>query len=239
MGVNVRQANLRTRNVAAVIVTADLAPFRRARHAHGRDGVLARRRLLADGRHFAVDLAERRGWADLRHFAGRGGGHRLCRAGTGGDADARACRRRDGCPMAPPSNAKYPPACRTTGPLSLQLRNPDFATAVRIADAINAYAWVRYRRRGAAHEESPNAVMLVQAAGRRRDPFRRRDRRIAGRARHARAGGGGCAHRHGGDRPGRADFAGRGHAGLADRARERNAAGFAARALLATGAGRW
>jgi flagellar P-ring protein precursor FlgI len=27
MGVNVRQANLRTRNVAAVIVTADLAPF--------------------------------------------------------------------------------------------------------------------------------------------------------------------------------------------------------------------
>jgi flagellar P-ring protein precursor FlgI len=51
------------------------------------------------------------------------------------------------------------------GALSLQLRNPDFATAVRIADAINGYAWTRYRRRGAAHEESPNAVTLCKPPG--------------------------------------------------------------------------
>jgi flagellar P-ring protein precursor FlgI len=45
------------------------------------------------------------------------------------------------------------------GPLTLELRNPDFATAVRIADAINAYAWARYRRRAAA-EQSPNSVEI-------------------------------------------------------------------------------
>ncbi len=43
--------------------------------------------------------------------------------------------------------------------MSFELRNPDFATAVRIADAINAYSWARYRRR-AAVEQSPNSVAI-------------------------------------------------------------------------------
>ena len=44
------------------------------------------------------------------------------------------------------------------------MRNPDFATAVRIADAINAYSWKTYRRRS-AREDSPNAVTLTKPPG--------------------------------------------------------------------------
>ena len=61
--------------------------------------------------------------------------------------------------------------------MTLELRNPDFATAVRIADAINAYSWARYRRRGAAQSKAPIPSRST-AARRRRDPFHRRDRRI-------------------------------------------------------------
>ena len=48
MGINVRRTTtLRTRNVAAVIVTADLPPFVGRRFAHRRHRLLARRRHLA------------------------------------------------------------------------------------------------------------------------------------------------------------------------------------------------
>jgi flagellar P-ring protein precursor FlgI len=50
------------------------------------------------------------------------------------------------------------------GVMNLELHNPDLATAVRVADAINAYSWARYRRR-TAREQSPNSVALGRPPG--------------------------------------------------------------------------
>ena len=187
MGVNVRQANLRTRNVAAVIVTADLAPFA-ARGTRmdvtvsslGDASSLMGGTLLltslsgVDGQVYAIS----QGAVAVTGFAAQG------QAETLTQGVPTAGRVPNGATVEREISTRMP----DDGPLSLQLRNPDFATAVRIADAINGYAWMRYRRRGAAHRGKPQRRHPVQASGRRRDPFRRRDRRIAGRARHARRG---------------------------------------------------
>ena len=158
-------ANLRTRNVAAVIVTADLAPF--AARGTRMDVTVS---SLGDasslmGGTLAVDLAERGGRAGLRHFAGRRGGHRLYRAGTGGDADAgradggtraqwRDCRTRN-----------IQPACRTTGLCRSSCAIPISRRPCGSPMRSTAMPGAHYRRRGAAHEESRNAVTLCKPPG--------------------------------------------------------------------------
>jgi len=164
MGVNVRQANLRTRNVAAVIVTADLAPFSaRGTRMDVTVSSLGDASSLMGGTLLLTSLSG----VDGQVYAISQGAVAV----TGFTAQGQAETLTQGVPTAGrvPNGATVEREISTRmpndGALSLQLRNPDFATAVRIADAINGYAWTRYRRRGAAHEESPNAVTLCKPPG--------------------------------------------------------------------------
>jgi flagellar P-ring protein precursor FlgI len=59
---------------------------------------------------------------------------------------------------------EVPGQLRDIGPLTLVLHNPDFRTAVRIADAINAFAGRRYRMH-VAHEQDQRSVLLTRPAG--------------------------------------------------------------------------
>ena len=159
MGVNVRNANLRTRNVAAVMVTAELPPFS-ARGTRidvtvsslGDASSLMGGTLLlttmsgADGQVYAVA----QGAVSVTGFAEQGQAQTLTQGvptaghiSNGASVEREIAIRMDG------------------GAMSFELRNPDFATAVRIADAINAYSWAHYRRRAAA-EQSPNSVALTR-----------------------------------------------------------------------------
>ena len=232
MGVNVRNANLRTRNVAAVMVTADLPPFaaRGTRmditvSSMGDATSLMGGTLLlttlsgADGQTYAVA----QGAVSVTGFAAQGQAETLTQGvPTAGHISNGATVEREIVSRMP-----------SDGPMTLELHNPDFNTAVRIADAINAYSWARYRRRAARRAKSQFRRDQPSAEC-RRHPFHRRDRRSQGRARRAGEGGDRFAHRNGGDRARRPDFAGGGHTGLADSAGDRDAAGVAARALRAT-----
>jgi len=158
MGVNVRNINLRTRNVAAVMVTADLPPFgaRGTRidvtvSSMGDATSLMGGTLLlttlsgADGQVYGVA----QGAVSVTGFAAQGQGETLTQGvPTAGHISNGATVERE-------LVARMP----NDGPLSLELHNPDFNTAVRIADVINAYSWARYRRRAAA-EQSPNSVAV-------------------------------------------------------------------------------
>lgn len=159
MGVNVRGVNLRTRNVAAVMVTADLPPFA----ARGTrvdvtvssmgdaislmGGTLLLTTLAgADGQTYAVA----QGAVSVTGYAAQGQAESLTQGvPTAGHISNGATVEREIV------------SAMGDGTLSLELRNPDFATAVRIADAINAYTFARYHRRAAA-ERSPNAVTLTR-----------------------------------------------------------------------------
>lgn len=162
MGVNVRNVNLRTRNVAAVMVTADLPPF----SAKGvrvdvtvssmgdaislMGGTLLLTTLAgADGQTYAVA----QGAVSVTGFAAQGQAESLTQGvPTAGHISNGATVERE-----------IVTAMTDGDGLTLELRNPDFATAVRIADAINAYTFSRYHRRAAA-ERSPNAVALNRPA---------------------------------------------------------------------------
>jgi flagellar P-ring protein precursor FlgI len=158
MGVNVRNANLRTRNVAAVMVTADLPPFaaRGTRmditvSSMGDATSLMGGTLLlttlsgADGQTYAVA----QGAVSVTGFAAQGQAETLTQGvPTAGHISNGATVEREIISRMP-----------SDGPMMLELHNPDFNTAVRIADAINAYSWARYRRRAAA-EQSPNSVAI-------------------------------------------------------------------------------
>jgi flagellar P-ring protein precursor FlgI len=163
MGVNVRGANLRTRNVAAVMVTTDLPPFA-ARGTRvditvsslGDAASLMGGTLLlttlsgADGQVYAVA----QGAVAVTGFAAQGQGETLTQGvPTAGRVPNGATVERE-----------IVSRMADEGTVSLELRNPDFTTAVRIADAINAYSWAAYHRR-AAREESPNSVTLQKPPG--------------------------------------------------------------------------
>ncbi len=66
LGVNIRGQQLRTGNVAAVMVTREPAAIRHAGHAHRRHGVGDGRFQEPAGRHLAGDAAARRRWQRLR-----------------------------------------------------------------------------------------------------------------------------------------------------------------------------
>jgi flagellar P-ring protein precursor FlgI len=160
MGVNVRGANLRTRNVAAVMVTADLPPFA----ARG-----TRLDVTVSSMGDATSLMG--GTLLLTTLSGVDGQVYSVAQGpvsvTGFIAQGQAETITQGVPTAGHiSNGaivehEIVRAMPDGGPLILELRNPDFNTAVRIADVINAYSWRAYHRR-AAREESPNSVSVMR-----------------------------------------------------------------------------
>lgn len=138
MGVNVRNANPRTRNVAAVIVTADLPAFAgpgsridATVSSLGDASSLLGGTLImtpvngADGQTYAVA----QGPITVSGYSAKGKGETLTQGvPTAGRIPSGAVVEREVA-----NNFE-----RETK-FVLELRNPDFSTAARIADAINAY----------------------------------------------------------------------------------------------------
>jgi len=147
MGVNIRDAGARTRNVAAVIVTADLPPF--AGHGSRIDvtvsslgdatslagGSLIRTPLYgADDQIYAVA----QGSVAVSGFDSRGRNETVTQGvPTTGRIPNGAIVEREG-----PGRFADEPTLR------LELRNPDFGTAVRIAEAINRFGSEQFGKMG-------------------------------------------------------------------------------------------
>ncbi len=158
MGINSRGSKARTRNVAAVIVTADMPAFigKGARidvtvSSMGDATSLAGGSLVltalmgADNKVYAVA----QGPVAVSGFASAGKAESLTQGvPTTGRIANGAVIEREG-----------PGRLTDERTLVLELRNPDFGTAVSIADAINAYTVRRYGVR-TAREEDLRAVTL-------------------------------------------------------------------------------
>ncbi|HEY8007083.1 MAG TPA: flagellar basal body P-ring protein FlgI [Methylocella sp.] len=164
MGVNIRSIGrgniLRTRNVAAVLVTADLPAFIQpgsrvdvtvsslgdATSLLG--GTLVLTALTGvDGQTYAIA----QGQVAVAGFSVAG------QAETITQNVATAGRIPNGAVM----EREVPGQLHDVGPLIMILRNPDFATSVRIADAINSYSGRHFGMR-LAHEEDQRSVLLTR-----------------------------------------------------------------------------
>lgn len=146
MGVNVRDMPLRTRNVAAVAVTADLPPFigtgsridvtvtSLGDATSLKGGTLMLTSLMGgDGQVYAVA----QGPVAVSGFNATGQAESLTQGvATAGRIPNGALIERE-----------VPGAMREMSTLVLELKNPDYKTATLITDAINAYAVGRYGKR--------------------------------------------------------------------------------------------
>lgn len=160
MGVNIRGAQARTRNVAAVMVMAELPAFAAP---GGRMDItvasLGDATSLSGGSLLMTPLS---GADDVVYAVAQG---QL--AVTALAASGRSEQVTRGVPTSAriPNGAlierEAPGALAASGTLVLELRNPDFKTAVVLADAVNAYAGVRFRTPIAeAHDHRSIAVQL-------------------------------------------------------------------------------
>jgi flagellar P-ring protein precursor FlgI len=145
MGVNVRGANARTRNIAAVLVTADLPPYSgKGSRIDVTVSSLGDATSLAGGSLVMTPLTG----ADTFIYAVAQGPLAV----TGFQAQGKA----DSLSQNFPTTGRIPNGAlveREVGGrlddeavLVLELRNPDFNTAVKITDAINTYSKKRYGR---------------------------------------------------------------------------------------------
>ncbi len=158
LGVNVRGSDPRTRNVAAVLITAELPPFigpgsridisvaslGDASSLAG--GTLIQTPLLAaDQKVYAVA----QGSVAVAGFTAEGKAEQLTHGvpTTGRIANGALVER------VPKVGSEH------ISRLELELRNPDFNTAVRAADAINAYTRKRYRTNVATANNSRVIVL--------------------------------------------------------------------------------
>jgi flagellar P-ring protein precursor FlgI len=165
MGVNVRPNNsMRTRNIAAVMVTASLPPFSNwgstvdvtvssmgdATSLMG--GTLVLTSLSGvDGAVYAIA----QGPIAVSGFSAQGQNEKLTHGvATVGRIPNGATIERE-----PPR-----PNAVTDGNLVLQLRNPDYATSVRIADAVNRFTRQRYNS-ALARERDDRSVILCLPKG--------------------------------------------------------------------------
>jgi flagellar P-ring protein precursor FlgI len=159
MGLNVRGGDLRNRNVAAVIVTGDLPS--------GMD-VGSRLDVTVSALGDATSLMG--GTLLLTELSGTDGLVYANAQGavsvTGFDVAGQAQTLSQGVPTAGqiPNGAiieREVPAPPDELRMVLELKNPDDATAVRIADAINAFSLERFHRRS-AFEMSGRTVELIR-----------------------------------------------------------------------------
>ncbi|KQO51594.1 flagellar basal body P-ring protein FlgI [Methylobacterium sp. Leaf85] len=160
MGINVRDARLRTRNVAAVMVTADLPPY---------TGIGSRIDVTVTSLGDATSLkggtllmTPLMGGDNLTYAAAQGP---LAVSGfvVAGQAESLT----QGVPTASriPNGAlierEVPGTFRDLPELVFELKNPDFKTATMVADAINAYALRRFNQRVATPRDQ-RAVSLIR-----------------------------------------------------------------------------
>jgi flagellar P-ring protein precursor FlgI len=143
MGINVRNAKARTRNVAAVIVTAELPAFSgKGARLDVTVSSLGDATSLQGGSLILTPLIA----ADNLIYAVAQGPLAVTGFATGGKAETLT--------QGVPTTGRIPNGAlvEREGPnrfadekvLVLELRNPDFNTAVRVADSINGYMQQRY-----------------------------------------------------------------------------------------------
>lgn len=151
MGVNVRGTVLRTRNVAAVIVTADLPPsIGRGSRVDITVSSLGDATSLMGGTLVMTPL----NGPDGQTYAVAQGALIVSGMSAVGQAETVT----QGVPTAGriPNGATIErelPGQSDLSPLSLVLKNPDYATVVRIADAINEYSLRRFGKRTAREKD--------------------------------------------------------------------------------------
>lgn len=161
MGLNVRGSQLRNRNVAAVIVTADLpSGMEPGSRLDVTVSAMGDAPSLLGGTLLLTQLTG----GDGQAYASAQGAVSV----TGFEAAGQAETLSQGVPTAGRiSNGaiieRAVPAPPDQLRLILELRNPDYTTAVRIVDAINAYSQQRFGRRS-AFEMDGNAVELFHPA---------------------------------------------------------------------------
>jgi flagellar P-ring protein precursor FlgI len=158
MGVNVRGSNLRTRNVAAVMVTANIPAFA---------GVGSRIDVTVSSMGDATSL--RGGTLLVTPLTGGDGQVYAVAQGpirvSGFSAQGEAETLTQGVPTVGriPNGAlverAVPGGLRDIGRLVLLLHNPDFRTAATIADVINTYSKRRYGRRVATERDFRSVVL--------------------------------------------------------------------------------
>ncbi|RYB06106.1 flagellar basal body P-ring protein FlgI [Lichenibacterium ramalinae] len=163
MGVNVRNMSLRNRNVAAVIVTAQLPPLAgRGQPLDVTVSSLGDATSLLGGTLIMTPL-----------MGGDGQTHAVAQGAvsvSGSSAQGAAESYSQGVPTAgriangAVVEREAPGSFGPGGSLVLELKNPDFKTAVRVADAVNAYTRQRFHTRG-AHEEDLRRVALLCPPG--------------------------------------------------------------------------
>lgn len=158
MGVNIRHANSRTRNIAAVLVTADLPPFA---------GAGSRIDVTVSSLGDATSLAG--GSLVMTPLSGADAAIYAVAQGPVAVSGFSVQGRAESVSQNVPTTGRIPNgalverevagALDDEATLVLELRNPDFSTAVRIADTINAFARERYGRR-VAREQDLRSVSL-------------------------------------------------------------------------------
>lgn len=158
MGVNIRNANSRTKNIAAVVVTADLPPFA---------GAGSRVDVTVSSLGDASSLAG--GSLVMTPLSGADGAIYAVAQGPIAVSGYSAQGQAETVTQNVPTTGRIPNgalverqvagALDDEGALVLELRNPDFSTAVRIADTINSYSQQRFGRR-VAREQDLRTVLL-------------------------------------------------------------------------------
>jgi flagellar P-ring protein precursor FlgI len=163
MGINVRNASLRTRNVAGVIVTAELPPFiGRGARIDITVSSLGDATSLLGGTLIMTPLMG----ADGEIYAVGQGPVAVSGFSTEGDAESLT----EGVPTTGriPNGAVVEREVSgdflEMGQLVLELSNPDFSTAIRVVDAINAYASGRYGE-SVAYERDYRTIVLRKPEG--------------------------------------------------------------------------
>ena len=152
MGVNVRKVSPRTRNVAAVIVTAELPAFiGRGSRIDVTVSSLGDATSLVGGSLIMTPLAG----PDNEIYAVAQGPVAVSGFTAGGAAETLTQNVPTSARIPNGAHVEREPPSRFSEErnLVLELRNPDFATAVRITDAINAYTLGRHGFRSAQERD--------------------------------------------------------------------------------------
>jgi flagellar P-ring protein precursor FlgI len=158
MGINVRNSKARTRNVAAVIVTAELPAFiGKGSRIDVTVSSLGDASSLAGGSLILTPLTG----ADAQIYAVAQGPLAVTGFASGGKAETltQGVPTTGRIPNGGLIEREAPGQFADEKVLVLELRNPDFNTAVGVADAINAYTHHRYGIRVAREDDLRTVTM--------------------------------------------------------------------------------
>ncbi len=160
LGINVRNQALRSRNVAAVMVTAELPPFmNRGQRIDITVSSMGDASSLMGGTLVMTPLSGADGKV---HAVAQG---EVAVSGTAAVGQAESVnqgvptvgRIPNGATIELPNNNRP----GDVGPMALDLKNPDFATAIRIVDAINAYSLRRWGLRTARERDFRSVALTL------------------------------------------------------------------------------